>query len=61
MVKPDPKIKWTHEKLAEEAKKYNSKKDFKLFSHSAYVTAVRNGVLDEICNHMFKQERFKRS
>lgn len=61
MVKPAPKIKWTHEKLAEEAKKYNSKKDFKLFSHSAYVTAVRNGVLDEICNHMFKQERFKRS
>lgn len=52
MVKPAPKIKWTHEKLVEETKKYQTKKDFKLFSHSAYVTAVRNGVLDEICRHM---------
>ena len=57
MVKPAPKIKWTHEKLAEEAKKYNSKKDFKLFSHSAYVTAVRNGVLDDICRHMQRQRK----
>ena len=52
MVKPIPKIKWTYEKLVEDAKKYKTKKDFKLFSHSAYVTAVRNGVLDEICSHM---------
>lgn len=52
MVKPTPKIKWTYEKLAEEAKKHKTKKDFKLFSHSAYVTAVRNGVLDDVCRHM---------
>lgn len=58
MVKPAPKIKWTHEKLAEEAKKYNSKKDFKLFSHSAYVTAVRNGVLDDICRHMARKSEY---
>ena len=61
MIKPAPKIKWTHKKLAEEAKKFQTKKDFKMFSHSAYVTAVKNGVLDEICSHMFKHERFKRS
>ena len=52
MVKPTPKIKWTYEKLAEEARKYNTKKEFKHLSHSAYVTAVRNGVLDEVCHHM---------
>ena len=52
MVKPILPIKWTYEKLSEEAKKYKTKKDFKLFSHSAYVTAVRNGVLDDICCHM---------
>ena len=57
MKRPTPKIKWTYEKLAEEAKKYNSKKDFKLFSHSAYVTAVRNGVLDDICRHMQRQRK----
>ena len=61
MVKPILQIKWTYEKLSEEAKKYKTKKDFKLFSHSAYVTAVRNGVLDDICCHMFKHERFKRT
>ena len=52
MVKPIPPIKWTYEKLVEEAQKYKTKKDFKLFSHNAYVTAVRNGILDEICSHM---------
>lgn len=57
MVKPTPKIKWTYEKLAEEAKKYKTKKDFKQLSHSAYVTAVRNGVLDEVCRHMEKKSK----
>ena len=52
MVRPVPKVKWTYENLVEEAKMYKTKKDFKSFSHSAYVTAIRNGILDEICSHM---------
>ena len=52
MIKPVPKVKWTYKKLEEEAKRYKTKKEFELFSHSAYVTAVRNGILDEVCSHM---------
>lgn len=44
--------KWTPEKLQEEALKYETKRDFKLGSYSAYFIAQRRGILQEICRHM---------
>lgn len=43
---------WTKENCAEEAAKYNMRKDFQNGCSSAYSIAHRNGWLDEICSHM---------
>jgi predicted GIY-YIG superfamily endonuclease len=45
-------IKWTFEKLQEEAKKYTSKKYFREGNESAYSTAKSKKILDNICLHM---------
>lgn len=44
--------KWTEEKLKAEAKKYNTRGQFKLGSPSAYVIARKSKILDTICKHM---------
>ncbi len=46
------KIKWTFDKLSEEALKYTCKKDFREYSSSAYATAKSKKILDNICAHM---------
>jgi len=43
---------WTKEKCQEEALKYKTKTDFTQNSGSAYVSAAKNGWLDDICSHM---------
>jgi predicted GIY-YIG superfamily endonuclease len=48
---------WTKERVAEEAKRYETKISFKKGSHSAYVIAVRNGWMDEISQHMIPVDR----
>lgn len=50
------KIKWTKEKCAEEAVKYNSRLEFINKSLNAYNAARRNKWLDEICKHMGKNK-----
>src|ERR1017187_9405675 len=45
-------FKWTNEKLAKEALKYKTKREFRENSGSASLTASRRGTLDEICAHM---------
>jgi hypothetical protein len=52
MKKPNPIIKWTYEKLLEEALKYNTRNDFNNNSSSAYSIAATKGILKEICQHM---------
>lgn len=52
MERPPLKVKWTRERLIEEALKYCTKIEFKTNSYSAYVTALRLKILDEICPHM---------
>ena len=47
-----PALKWTYDKLAEEALKYTTKVEFSKANASAYVIAKRKGILDEICSHM---------
>ena len=47
------KIKWTHETLRQEALKYKSRSEFQTDSRGAYKSATRNGILDEVCQHMF--------
>ena len=47
-----PALKWTYEKLAEEALKYTTKVEFLKGNASAYGIAGRKGFLNEICSHM---------
>ena len=51
--------KWTNEALHDEAAKFETLKDFRRDSHSAFVTAHRVGILKEITSHMksFRQPR----
>lgn len=51
MSKP---VKWTLEKLQEEAIKYNRRVDFQNQSCRAYLSARRQGLLDKVCAHMEK-------
>jgi len=44
--------KWTVEALSEEAKKFESKAEFRKKSNSAYATAQKRGLLQTICEHM---------
>lgn len=46
------RVKWTLEKLKEEALKYDMGTDFAKYSNGAYQSAYRKGILDEICSHM---------
>ena len=45
---------WTKEKCAEEALKYKNRKEFQIRNKGSYLTAVRNGWLNDICKHMIK-------
>ena len=47
-----PNRYWTKERCAAEAKKYDSRSEFRESSGSAAVVAGSNGWLDEICSHM---------
>ena len=57
MTKPKIERKWTIERLYVEAQKYETIKEFKMKSHSAYVTAIKLGIGKEICFHMYKGKR----
>jgi hypothetical protein len=46
------RIRWTVEKLQEEALKYKARGDFKKNNQAAYMSAWRKGILDQICSHM---------
>ncbi len=54
-----PKNYYTLEICAIEAKKYNSKKEFKQMNPSAYSAACKNGWLDVICSHMISFKKPK--
>ncbi|KJG00099.1 GIY-YIG nuclease family protein [Photobacterium angustum] len=45
---------WTKERTALEAKKYNTRTEFKRGNGSAYGAACRNGWLNDICGHMIE-------
>ena len=48
-------IKWTEEKIRKEAAKYNTVKDFNLYSRPATSRAKRLGIYDEIIKNMVKK------
>ncbi|MFW6219427.1 MAG: GIY-YIG nuclease family protein [bacterium] len=50
-------LKWTKEKCAEEALKYNTRKEFADGNSSAYIRARRFKWLDDICSHMEWEKR----
>lgn len=55
------KLYWNKERCLEEAKKYKHRGDFFNYSNSAYVSATKNGWLDEVCEHMIPSgNRYKR-
>jgi hypothetical protein len=43
---------WTKERCQEEALKYKTRYEFQKNSGSAYYSAQKNKLLDEICSHM---------
>ena len=47
-------IKWTKEKIIEEALKYKNRKDFANNSATAYGRACSIKILNEVCKHMIK-------
>jgi len=44
--------KWTYEKLIEEARKYQTKQEFRTKSSSAYASAKYRGIIEKVCSHM---------
>ena len=48
---------WTKELLAECAKEYTSRSEFKTGNQGAYVFARKAGWLDEVCQHMPRKQR----
>lgn len=46
------------ENINAEAKKYDSRKSFNKGASAAYASAVRLGILDEVCSHMSRYSRF---
>lgn len=48
---------WTFERCHEEALKYRHRKDFNDNAKSAYLSARRNGWLEDVCKHMVKPEQ----
>ena len=53
------RLAWTYELLYEEAKKYNTKKDFFEQSPSAYSSAHKMGIINEVCSHMTPLKKLK--
>lgn len=53
------KFIWTNELIAEEAKKYNTRKEFSKNSPSAYSCASKKRILDTVCSHMLLLQRRK--
>ncbi len=47
-----PNIKWTYEKLLEEARRYETKQEFRAMSGSAYAAAKYRKIIDDVCAHM---------
>ena len=50
-------VYWTKERCKEEALKYKTRKEFQFKSRSAYVSALKNKLLDDICSHMELQKK----
>lgn len=48
---------WTEEKVLKEAKKYKTKKDFKMGSSTAYGTAQKLKIIDKACSHMVEHKK----
>jgi hypothetical protein len=55
-IKRKPINYWTYEKVQEEAKKYNTRSEFKKGCESAYYKALNNDWIDDITKHMVKRE-----
>ncbi len=53
MQKAPKKLKWTKDRLMEEARKYKYRVAFSKGSGGAYNSARKRGLLDEVCAHMF--------
>lgn len=51
-IERQPNGYWTKERCAEKASEFNHRGEFNSSAKSAYLTAYKNGWLDEICEHM---------
>lgn len=53
---PNVNIKWTRQRLKDEASKFKSKKKFADNSNCAYQAALRRGLLNDVCSHMTSKQ-----
>ena len=51
-------IKWTKERCQIEALKYETRSEFKLKSNGAYKVSLKNNILDEVCSHMTRRNKW---
>ena len=49
--------KWNYEKIKEEALKYGTRAEFEKLSKGAYLSAMRNNWLNDVCCHMIEQHK----
>jgi hypothetical protein len=49
-----PRGYWTYDRVEEEAKKYNTRSEFKRANRSAYNRAYKNGWIDDVTKHYVK-------
>jgi predicted GIY-YIG superfamily endonuclease len=54
LIQRKPSNFWNFDNCKQEALKYSSRKDFGEKSISAYTTSLKNGWIDDICQHMSK-------
>jgi hypothetical protein len=53
-IKRKPKNYWTYDRVEEEAKKYNTRSEFKRANISAYTRAHKSGWIDDVTKHYVK-------
>jgi len=54
LTRSEVTTKWTYERCSQESLRYETRGEFKKESPSAYNSSLRNGWLDEICDHMIE-------
>lgn len=58
MIRIKKHVKWSYELVEIEALKYSTRTKFKICAIGAYNYAVRHDILDDVCSHMIKPNKW---